>query len=61
MRKMRLKKTFISCFSFFNRWPVYQTKREAAGTDECRRMDAMLGGLIETEPLLHRGQRVGLQ
>ncbi len=56
--KMRLKKTFLS--RFFYRWPVEQTKREAAGTEECRRMDAILEVLIETEPLLHRGQRVGL-
>lgn len=56
---MRLKKAFLS--RFFYRWPVDQTKREAAGTEECRRVDAMLEGLIETEPLLHRGQRVGLQ
>lgn len=59
MGKMRLKQRFLSFF--FYRWPVEQTKREAAGTEECRRMDAMLGGLIETELLLHRGQRVGLQ
>lgn len=37
------------------RWRVEQTKRETAGTEECRRLDAMLEGLIETEPLLHRG------
>lgn len=44
----------ISFSFFFYRWPVDQTKREAAGTEECRRMDVMLGGLIETESLLHR-------
>ena len=49
------KTTFLF---FFYRWPVDQTKREAAGTEECRRMDAMLEGLIETETLLHRGLRL---
>lgn len=46
---------------FLNRWPVDETKREVVGTEECNRIDAMLDGLIQTEPLLHRGQRDGLQ
>lgn len=32
---------------------------KAAGTEECKPTDAMLYGLIQTEPLLRRGQRVG--
>lgn len=48
-------------FFFFYRFTVDQIKREAAGTEECRGMDAMLERLIDTEPLLHRGQTFGLQ
>lgn len=47
-------------FLFFHRYTVGQLKREAAGTAECRGMDVMLE-LTDTEPLLHRGQRFGLQ
>lgn len=46
---------------FFSRWPLDQIKREAAGTEGCRQMDAMLERLRETEPVPHRGQRFGLQ
>ncbi|KAF0038277.1 hypothetical protein F2P81_008761 [Scophthalmus maximus] len=42
-------------------WKGDETKRKAAGTEECRRMDAMLKGVMQTEPLLHRGQKVRLQ
>lgn len=53
-----MAKAFLS---LFYRWPVDQIKKEEAGTEECGRMDAMLGRLVETEPLLHRGQTVGIQ
>lgn len=45
----------------FYRWPVDQIKKEEAGTEGCGQMDAMLGRLEETEPLLHRGHAVGIQ
>lgn len=50
-----MEKTSLSLFS---RWPVEQIKREAAGTEECRQMDARI---IETEPLPHRRLRFRLQ
>lgn len=40
------------------RLSVDKTKREAVGTEECTRKDAVL---INKEPLLHRGHRVRLQ
>lgn len=45
----------------FYRWPVEQIKREAAGTEECRQMDAIIERIIETEPLPHRRLRFRLQ
>lgn len=47
--------------SLLNRCPVDETKKEVVSTEECRRVDAMLEGLKQTEPLLHRGLRAGLQ
>lgn len=55
-----MEKTSLS-LSLFYRWPVDQIKREVAGTEECRQMEAMLERLIEAEPLLRRGQRFGVQ
>lgn len=57
----KIKLTKHISFFFSYRWPVDETKREAAGTEECRRIDAMFERLIKAEPLLYRGRRVGLQ
>lgn len=53
-----MEKTFLSLVC---RWPVEQLKREAAGTEDCRQMDAIIERITETAPLPHRRQRFRIQ
>lgn len=45
-------------FSLVYRWPVEQIKREAAGTEERRQMDAIIERITETAPLPHRRHKI---